>query len=320
MRALIFDGHSIKLDRARPAPQPRDEHAIVKVLRAAVSDSDLEAVRGFNGFTGVLGQQFVGQVESMRSKQPSLAGKRVVGSMISSCSQCDMCQAGLSAHCRNRTMAGLQGQDGCFAEMLSVPVSMLFPIPEHVDNDHAVFAQDVAAAIQSCNRLTIQGRPFVSVLGDGAAALIKAQLMSKLNASVRVIGRNVDRLTVCEKWGVKHRPLEEIGLRADQDIVVECTGTADGLRTAMQLARPRAKIVLTTLSSEQGSLALNQAVLNEFELIGAFGGPMKEAVAMLARREVDVLSLISKRMKLDDGPMIFKTAAQPNILKVLIDP
>ena len=297
-----------------------DDHAIVRLLRAATSETDLEIARGLDGFAGVMGQQFVGQVETARGKHSNLLGKRVVGSAISACGACDMCQAGLGPHCRNRKVMGARDADGCFAELFSVPVKSLVLVPEGVDNDHAIFAQDVASAIQVCNRLTIQGRPFVTVLGDGAAALIKAQVMSKLNASVRVIGSHGDRLAVCEKWGIKHRSIEDVGLRADQDIVVECTGTSEGLRTALRLIRPRGKVVLTTVHAQKIEFELNSAIVNELEVLGAYAGPVPEAVAMLSRRELEVLSLISKRMKLDDGPAILRAAAQPGALKVMVDP
>jgi threonine dehydrogenase-like Zn-dependent dehydrogenase len=278
-------------------------------------------------FEGVLGHEFVGVVEQTAGKtRRQLTGKRVVGSINCVCGRCDMCRSGLPEHCRNRTVLGIQGRDGCFAESFTLPTRNLLVVPDNVDDDQAVFAEPLAAAYQILQQLTVEGRPYVTVLGDGRLGLLCAQVMSQLNATVRCVGKHPDKLALCEKWGVKHRLVEEVGLRADQDIVVDCTGSADGLVTAMRMVRPRGKIVLKTTVSHKalqetrpGAIDLSPLVVNEIQLIGSRCGPMAAALAALADGKIDVVSLISRRMKLADGIDALRIASRPDVIKVLLE-
>ena len=323
MRALIRDQDGVRLIPNHPEPLPAKEEAIVRSLVISVGGLDVEASRGLFGFQGVLGHEFVGVVESVHgSTGKDLAGRRVVGSIVSSCLVCDLCQAGLRAHCRERTLLGLIGRDGCCADRFSLPASNLMAVPDSVDDDHAVFAQVLASAIQARRQLTIEGKPYITVLGDGPLGLLTAQIMAKLNASVRVVGRYSRKLGLCEKWGVRHRHVDDVGRRADQDVVVDCTGSPHGLELALQLVRPRGKVLLKTMTAPSARLVpgvdLTLVALNEVEIIGSFLGPLREALDMLARREVDVVSLISKRMSLNDGPNVLRAASEPESLKVLV--
>ena len=323
MRAIIFDGTVPRLEQNRPAPQPASGEALIRTLKAGIGGTDLEVCRGLLGFRGTLGHEFVGVVEALDGDGAAgLLRRRVVGSIASACGACDMCVAGLSPHCRQRTVLGLQGRDGCLADHFVLPASNLVAVPDSVDDDHAVFAEPLAAAIQAVRQLTIEGKPYITVLGDGALGLLMVQVMAKLNASVRLVGRHAEQFEVCEKWGIKHRHVDDVGRRADQDIVVDCTGSPTGLEVAMQLVRPRGKIVLKTMVAHRAEAAagidLSPIVLNEIEVIGSHRGPIGEAVTLLARREVDVVSLISKRMSLNDGPAVLQVAASPGVIKVLV--
>jgi len=324
MKALMVDGSGTRLDANLPNPIPSVGEAVIRTIKAAVSGIDGELSRGMMGFRGVPGHQFVGTVESVHNGgNDKLIGKRVVGSIICSCGQCDLCQGGLSAHCRQRTILGMKGRNGCLAERFTLPVKNLAVVPEVIDNDHAVFAVELAAAIHTAQQLTIVNKPYITVLGDGSLGLLMVQVMSKLNASVRLVGQQPEKFAICEKWGIKHRHANDVGRRADQDIVVDCTGLDEGLALAMQLVRPRGKIVMKSLhrpvASSTPTIDLSPIVLNEIELIGSFAGPIGEALAVLQRREVDVVSLISKRMPLSDGTAILKAATQPGVIKVLVD-
>ena len=143
-------------------------------------------------------------------------------------------------------MLGIVGRDGCFAERFVLPANNLIEVPDSIDDDHAVFTEPLAAALQIIRQLTIEGRPYITVLGDGRLGLLCTQVLAQQNATVRCVGKHLSKLALCEKWGVKHRQLEDVGMRADQDIVVDCTGSPDGLVTAMNMVRPRGKIVLKT--------------------------------------------------------------------------
>ena len=325
VRALRFDGANTRLETNHALPEPSPGEAVIRTTKAAVSATDLEVCKGLFQFGGTLGHEFVGVVESMNDDtRPELMGRRVVGAVNAVCGRCDMCQGGLSVHCRQRTVLGMQGRDGCLADSFLLPVNNLVIVPDSVDDDHAVFAHTVASAIQAARQLTIEGRPYITVLGDGPLGLITAQVMVKLNAAVRLVGRYSEKLALCEKWGVKHRHIDDIGRRADQDIVVDCTGSPTGLELAAELVRPRGTILVKTLLSTQAdairAASFTPVVVNELTVLGSGFGPVKEAVSMLAQGEVDVVSLISKRMSLASGPAILQAASQPGVIKVLVDP
>jgi len=275
------------------------------------------------GFHGVLGHEFVGVVEAVAEgaddRARELVGKRVVGTINCVCGRCDMCRGGLSNHCRDRTVLGIMGRDGCFAERFSLPVRNLLPVPKSLSDDQAVFAEPLAAACEINRQLHISGSPYVTVLGDGRLGLLTAQVLAQLNASVRLVGKHPEKLELCEKWGIGHRLLADLTPRADQEIVVDCTASGRGLELAMQLVRPRGTIVLKTTVAEQAGVDLSPLVIHEITLIGSRCGPFDEALARLEEGSVDVLSLISRRMRLDDGPQALRAATRSDVIKVLLE-
>lgn len=322
--ALTFDGSQTKVESNRTAPVPTPGDALIRPTRMGICATDLELCKGYMGFTGVLGHEFVGVVESVADRKDNKwVGKRVVGTINCVCGKCDMCKAGLREHCRNRTVLGIAGRDGCFAERFILPVRNLIEVPDNIDDDHAVFTEPLAAAYQIVRQLTIEGRPYITVLGDGRLGLLCAQVMCQLNATVRCVGKHTEKLQICEKWGVKHRLLDDVGLRNDQDIVVDCTGSPSGFTTALGMVRPRGTIVMKTTVAPQAQkdpTDLSPLVVNEINLIGSRCGPFSEAIAALSGEKVDVLSLISRRAKLADAAEALKTAAKPDMIKVLLEP
>jgi len=282
-----------------------------------------------NGLAPItLGHEFVGIVKHIEhtgahgDRAAQFAARRVVGSMNIVCQQCDMCRSGLSSHCRKRRVLGLTGVDGCFADAVAVPLNNLHLVPDELDDDAAVFTEPLSAAVQAAQQIRIEDKPFVTVLGDGVVGHLCAQVLTRLNASVRIIGQHQHKLDLAEKWGVQHRLASEIGRRADQDVVIDCTGTSSGLELAMQLVRPRGKIVLksSALPTEaQPCVDFRILVEREIELIGSRCGPIPEALSLLANKQVDVVSLITRRSKLDDGETALRTALDPEQIKVLMD-
>lgn len=326
MRGMVLDGGEVKLARNRPDPVLQAGEAMLSPLKTLVSQREVELRAGLFGFSGVPGSAFIATVDAVEAKHDGhFVGRRVVGSPVVYCGDCDLCRAGLSIHCRNREIAGMLGRDGCLADRFVLPARNLIEVPDSVDDDRAAFAEPLAAALQAARQLTIVGKPYITVLGDGLVGLLAVQVMAKLNASVRLIGRVSEKLALCEKWGIKHRHVDDIGRRADQDIVVECSGSPGGLAVAMQLVRPRGTIVLQSLCAEETmrgarkNIGLPLLVRNEISIIGSFSGPLGEALGMIARGEVDVISMISRRMKLDDGAAIFDVAARPEMIAVLVD-
>ncbi len=324
MLALTFDGNQPQIESNRNEPTPVSGDALIRPTRMGICATDLELCKGYMDFTGVLGHEFVGVVESVADRKDNKwVGKRVVGTINCVCGKCDMCKAGLREHCRERTVLGIAGRDGCFAERFTLPVWNLIEVPENIDDDHAVFTEPLAAAYQIVRQLTVEGRPYITVLGDGRLGLLCAQVMSQLNATVRCVGKHTEKLQLCEKWGVKHRLLEDVGLRNDQDIVVDCTGSPSGITTAMGMVRPRGTIVMKTtvaLQAQKEPADLSPLVINEINLIGSRCGPFSEALAGLSSEKIDVLSLISRRAKLADAADALKTAAKSDVIKVLLEP
>ncbi len=322
MRALVFNGNGLKCEAHFSDPKPEPGEALVRPLRMGICATDLEICRGYMGFQGVLGHEFVGIVDQVNgSEGTQLLSKRVVGTISCVCGQCDMCRGGLPGHCRQRTVLGIERRDGCFAERFTLPARNLLAVPDELDDDQAVFTEPLAAVHQIARQLTIEGRPYITVLGDGRLGLLCAQVMSQLNATVRCVGKHPEKLALCERWSVKHRLLQDVGLRQDQDIVVDCTGRGEGLDVAMKMVRPRGTIVLkTTVAPGQGAVDLSPIVINELNVIGSRCGPFPEALGALATQKVDVLSLISRRMKLSDGPEAMRVAGRSDVIKVLLEP
>ncbi|MEM0914854.1 MAG: alcohol dehydrogenase catalytic domain-containing protein [Planctomycetota bacterium] len=311
----------LHLDPAVPEPAPGPDEALIKPIRMGICSTDLELVKGYMGFAGTLGHEFVGTVEAVGSKKhKDWVGKRVVGEINCVCGVCDMCRAGLRTHCRNRTVLGILNHDGCFAEAFTLPVVNLHEVPDNVDDDTAAFTEPLAAAFQILQQLTIEGRPYITVLGDGRLGLLCTQVMASLNATVRCVGKHPEKLALCEKWGVKHRLLSDVGLRQDQDIVVDATGSPTGLTTAMQMVRPRGTIVMKTTVAPDSDAAqdLSPLVINEIKVIGSRCGPFSVALDALSAGTIDVVSLISKRVKLKDMEKALPAARGQ--LKVLVEP
>jgi threonine dehydrogenase-like Zn-dependent dehydrogenase len=331
VRAIRFDGARVYLDPKADAPTPGPGEVTIRPLRMGVAAEDVHPGM-VSGTPLTLGHQFVGAVEKLhesadRDLRKRWEGKRVVGSINIVCGRCDMCRAGLSNHCRARSTLGIGGWDGCFAERFKLPLRNLVEVPQTIDDDRAVFAEPLAGALHAAQLVRVEGKPYVTVLGDNVDGLLCAQVMARLNASVRLLGLRPAKFTLCEKWGIKHRHIDEVGRRNDQDIVVDCTGSGAGLELALGLVRPRGKVVLRSAAppdpgapgGQPVHASLGPIIWNEIEVLGARCGSVADAVATLARGEIDVLSLITRRARLADGPAALALAAGPDQIKVLLD-
>lgn len=315
MRALVFDGQ-LRFEPRHREPPVEQGDCLLRVQQAGICGTDLEIVKGYLGFRGVLGHEFVAVVEQAPEK--SLLGTRVVGEINVACARCDLCMSGLRTHCRHRSVVGILNHDGAFADLLRLPACNLHVLPDAVDDDHAVFVEPLAAAFQVLKQVSIDARKWVTVLGDGRLGLLCAQVLRNAGCPVRVIGKHPDKLALCEKWQIRHRPLGEITPRHDQDVVVDCTGSADGFELALQMVRPRGTIVLKSTVAKGKQTNLAPLVIDEVTVVGSRCGPFREAIHALAAREVDVLSLIQRRMKLEQGAAAMELASQPGMLKVLL--
>lgn len=315
MRALVFEnGLSFKPRQAEPAGEQGD--SLVRVRQAGICATDLEITRGYMGFKGILGHEFVGTVEESSDK--ALQGKRVVGEINVVCGRCDLCVAGLSNHCRNRSVVGILKRDGAFADFLRLPAINLHEVPSNVEDEAAVFTEPLAAAFQILKQVKLDGKKWVTVLGDGRLGLLCAQVLRNAGCPVRVIGKHADKMRLCDQWGIRSRTVADISPRHDQDVVVDCTGSAAGLEMAMQLVRPRGTIVLKSTVADGKAFNLAPIVIDEINVVGSRCGPFKEAIRALSEKSIDVTSLISRRFKIEQGVEAFDHAGKPGVLKVLL--
>ena len=316
MKAAVFRDGQLKLIKDYPLPVPSEGEALIKVLWAGICSTDLQICKGYMNFQGVPGHEFLGQV--VRTSQANLANKRVVGQINCVCGHCDMCSSGLSNHCRNRTVLGISGRDGAFAEYLVLPQGNLHVIDAKLSDEQAVFVEPLAAAFQIVRQVSIDRRWKIAVLGDGRLGLLVAQVLAGLNPLVMLVGKHPEKLLVADKKGIRVTLLDEVLARNDYDLVAECTGSASGLSLASKLVRPRGTIVLKSTYAGSAQCDLSPLVVNEITLIGSRCGTFSDAIEALSTAQVDVSGLISRTFAFEQICEALKFAAEPTTIKVLL--
>lgn len=323
MRAARIQSGSLVVDAGYPEPTAEPGVAVVRVSRVLITETDLGVARGIVPHTGVLGQAFVGVVERVVGADPrGLTGRTVVASPDLPAPTSDLARRGMGAHDPDRAVLGVRGRDGCLADLVAVPSGALVPVPDGVDADRAVFALPLARALHAAQIVRIPGKPFVTVLGDNLRALLAAQVLARLNASVRLLGTLPDRFDRCARWGVKHRHRDEAGRRADQDVVIDSERTAASFALACGLARPRATVVLlgeTPHGPGSEGADLGPVIERELTVVGARCGSLGEGVEMLRSGSIDLDGLITKRFRLEDARDALRAAADPATVAVVVD-
>lgn len=301
--------------------RPDDEReALVRVTLSGICNTDVEIVRGYAGFTGTLGHEFVGVVESAPSA-PELLGKRVVGEINAGCGRCALCAAGDSRHCPQRTVLGIVGRDGAHAEFLQLPVVNLLPVPDEIEDERAVFAEPLAAAWGITERVRLSAATRVAVIGDGKLGLLCAQALRLTNAPVLLIGKHEEKLRIAARRDVETVLLAEVTNRAREfDVVVEASGGGQGFALALQLLKPRGTLVLKSTFQGMTEIDAARIVVDEISVVGSRCGRLRPALELLHRRAVDVESLISEEYALADGLRALERATEKGILKVLLKP
>lgn len=315
MRAVVFDG-KVKFHREWPEPVVAKGEVLIQVRLAGICQTDLEILKGYYNFKGILGHEFVGVVVN---GPKNLRGKRVVGEINCVCGQCDMCLKGLAAHCRRRTVLGISGRDGAFADYVVLPERNCHPLPDSVSNEEAVFVEPLAAAYQVLRQVQIERHMRCTVIGIGRLGMLMAQVLAQTGCRLQVIGRNQRTLEYCEKKGITAFHVDNVLPKQDQDLIVECSGNESGLAMAMQLVRPRGLIVLKSTCAGPWSIDLSPAVVNEITILGSRCGPFGEAINALARKQVDVLGMISRIVPLHKVHEAVEAAQEPGSLKVLLE-
>jgi threonine dehydrogenase-like Zn-dependent dehydrogenase len=330
MRALVFQQNALRLEQNYGRPDLQPGEALVRVLLAGICNTDLEIIRGYLGFQGVPGHEFVGIVEAVHegpaaSPPKYLLGKRVVGEINAACRRpdCLYCQQNLPTHCPERTTLGILKRDGAFAEYLALPVANLHQVPDNVSDEEAVFVEPLAANFEILEQVHVKPGASVLVLGDGKMGQLAAQVLAASGCEVLMVGRHAEKLALAGERGVSTYRLDDTqGFRLKNgrlvDLVVECSGSAQGLELALRLVRARGTVILKSTVSQKSLLNMAPIVIDEIRIQGSRCGPFGPALRALSQRRVDVLPLISARYSLDEAAAAFEHAARPEALKVLI--
>ena len=317
MLALRYEQH--KLAVADVSKPEREDEALVSVTLSGICNTDVEIVRGYAGFEGTIGHEFVGVVESAPSG--ALVGRRVVGEINAGCGRCALCISGDPRHCPARTVLGIVGRDGAHAEFLQLPVVNLLPVPDEIADDRAVFAEPLAAAWGITERASVSKDTCVAVIGDGKLGLLSAQALALTGARVLLVGKHPEKLKIADARGIETATLDKAKKRTREfDLVVEASGAESGFALALDLLRPRGVLVLK--STFHGATPVNAAriVVDEISVVGSRCGRFRPALELLKSDAVDVESLISEEYRLADGVRAMQRATEPGVIKVLLRP
>lgn len=315
MKGLWLENNQLQLRTDIPLPEPPAGEALVRVLQAGICNTDLELIKGYYPYTGVIGHEFVGVVEQ-GPKQ--LINQRVVGEINAACDKCRFCDRGQPRHCENRTVLGIVNRHGAFAEYLSLPVKNLHLVPENVSTAAATFTEPIAAALEIQQQIQICKNDRVLVVGDGKLGQLIAQTLALTGCELLVIGRHQEKLVNLAARGIKTGLANSV---TDKyfDISIDCTGNPEGFNIARRALRPRGTLILKSTYAGNLSLDASSLVVDEITLIGSRCGLFAPALELLATGKVEVQSLIHAYYPLSQGLEAFEKAKTKGVLKVLLE-
>ncbi|MFW5957724.1 MAG: MDR/zinc-dependent alcohol dehydrogenase-like family protein [Desulfosalsimonas sp.] len=325
MKAVKFEDKSVLLTE-NPVPGIRKGEALIKISMAGICNTDFEIFNGYAGFSGIPGHEFAGTVEKAPDF-PELEGKRITSDINCGCGKCGWCRSGDARHCPDRSVIGIRDRNGAFAEYLSVPVKNIHLIPESVENYRAVFAEPLAAALEITQQIHIKNSDRIVVLGDGKMGLLAALALRHHCANLMLAGRHPEKLAIASKKGVDTLLLKrgDSTEAADPmpcgpfDIVVEATGSPDGIQDALSLVRAEGTVIAKTTSHSRSRIDLSKVVVNEIHLLGSRCGDINLALRYLENWLVDVKPLVEKIYSFSDFTEAFDHAGRKGSLKVLLD-
>ena len=303
--------------RRQPKPRMPEGYAMLRLLRGGICNTDLELQRGYYGFKGTPGHEFVAEV--VDATTPSWIGKRVVGEINLACGSCDWCARGLGRHCPRRTVLGIVKHPGAFREFFTLPEENLLEVPKNVKTDHAVFTEPLAAACEILEQVRIPKGTPVAVLGDGKLGLLIAQVLAIHGAKVHQFGHHKQKLAIAEKAGVTGEIVRGKLPVSAYDFVVDATGSADGLRSAIAMTRPRGTLVMKSTVAGTVNIDTAPVIVNELTLIGSRCGRFKPALKLLQQGKIEVEDLIQGRLPLQEAAEAFRRAGERGTLKILLD-
>lgn len=313
MRGLWFEDGEVRLRKDLPSPEPGPDLCRVRVRKAGICATDLALRRGYMDFRGVPGHEFVGL-----ALDGPYAGRRVVGEINLACRECPTCAAGLERHCPRRTVLGILGHGGAFAEEVALPIRNLHPVPDAVGDEAATFTEPLAAAFEVLEQVPVGGHTRALVVGDGRLGLLCAQVLALAGARVDVVGRHPERAGATA-GDLRWIDAPSAGEAPVHDLVLEATGRPEVLQAALGWVRPRGTLVLKTTAERAAPLDLAPLVVNEVTLVGSRCGPFAPALRALEEGRLDVGALVDARLPLERGAEALDLAARPGVLKVLLE-
>ncbi|MBK5292397.1 MAG: alcohol dehydrogenase catalytic domain-containing protein [Acidobacteriia bacterium] len=303
--------------RRVPTPRRRKGFSLIRLLAGGICNTDLELQRGYYGFAGRPGHEFAGEV--VESDTQSLVGKRVVGEINLQCNRCLWCRRGLGRHCPSRTVLGIVGHPGAFAEFLTLPDANLHTVPARVSTEHAVFTEPIAAACEILDQVRIPRNSPVAVLGDGKLGLLIAQVLIKITgAQVCLFGRHPEKLKIAAAAGATTAIATSKLPQAEFDFVVDATGSPEGLRAATSMTRPRGTVIMKSTVHGKVGIDMAPVIVNELTLVGSRCGRFEPALKLLQSGKLQLDAMLSDEFALADAPQAFARAAEKGVLKVLL--
>lgn len=317
MKAVVFD-ETLKLVKDYEKPIPQKGEALIKIKLAGICNTDYEITKGYMGYKGILGHEFVGVVEEVNDEDKTLLGKRVVGEISNACENCEMCHRGLQRHCSNRQTLGIWRKDGCFAEYLTWTIKDLLVVPDNVSDEQAVFVEPLAAGLEILEQLHVQPIDKMVILGDGKLGLITALALNGSNIDVTLVGKHQNKLDIAKKQGVKTKLLADLKIEKAWDFVVEATGSISGFETALNLTKPRGTLVLKSTVAASKEFNLAPIVIDEIRVQGSRCGRFAPALRLLGSKKVDFTPMISGVYGIDNAIEAFEKNKEKDTLKILL--
>ncbi len=310
--------------RRRPVPRIAPGFARIRLIAAGICSTDLELQRGYYGFRGTPGHEFVGEVTGVSSENTdgdsAWLGARVAGEINLACGGCEWCRRGLGRHCPTRKVLGIVGHAGAFQEFLTLPIRNLRRVPRSIPDEQAVFIEPVAAACEILDQVAMAKGARVAVLGDGKLGLLIAQVLQASGAEVHLLGRHRHKLKIAERAGIATEVWRKNLPRGAYPVVVDATGSPDGQGAAIAMCEPRGTVVMKSTVHGLVGIDAAPAIVNEITLVGSRCGRFEPAIRLLASGKVRVGDLISEEFSLDRAPEAFARAGTKGILKVLLRP
>ena len=317
MKALVFD-KELNFVTDYPKPIPQKGEALIRVTYAGICNTDVEITKGYMGFKGICGHEFLGVVEEVNADDKSLIGKRVTGEINLGCGNCPDCFNNMQRHCQNRQTLGILNKDGTFAQYVTLPLENIIAIPDSVPDEDAILIEPLAAALEILEQVHVKPADKIAILGDGKLGLLISLVLSTTQADVVTIGKHENKLAILKAQGIKTKYLNDANETKFYDIVVDATGSVDGFEKAISLVKPRGIFVLKSTVAAQKPLNLAPIVIDEITVVGSRCGQFKPALRLLEKKILNLKPLITKVFEFDRAKEAFAFAQEKGVLKVIL--